>query len=267
MDLDGVYRRERRGDAVHGVPRAAVRAEARLYVLPRALPAGIHPVWDGADAPRAHCFSRRAGVWGRSAPADRAGHFATDVSRQGTGNGHGALRDGRHARSRHRSDARRLDRRQLRLAVDLLHQRADRHPGPRHGVGLRPRGRGDRREEPQPRSGAENEHRLVGHRAAHRRAMRAAVLPRGGAARRLVRVDVDHHLVLGGTGLHRGLCRTRADVRSASRQHSPLQGHGVPVGDAHRHAEFRAADGDNVPAAALHADTARLLGDETQASR
>ncbi len=128
------------------------------------------------------------GLRRRRAAADRAGHLAADVPPEGAGDGDGPLRHGRHARPGRRPDARRVDRRQLLVAVDLLHQHPGRAPRPRDGGRVRPRGRGDRRQEPRARRGPAQEHRLVGHRADGRRALLAAVRPRRRAAGRLVPV-------------------------------------------------------------------------------
>ena len=66
------------------------------------------------------------------------------------------------------------------------------HPRPGDGGGLRPRGRGHRREEPRPGRRAAQGHRLVGHRPARRGPVLAAVRARGGAAGRLVPVARHH---------------------------------------------------------------------------
>ena len=157
-------------------------------------------------------------------------------------------------------DPRRVDRRQLLVAVDLLHQHPGRHRGPRDGRHLRARGRGDRRQEPRARRGPAQERRLVGHRPHGRGPLLAAVRARGGAAGRLVPVEAHPRDVARRRRRHRGLRHPRAHVRGAGRQHPPLQGSGVPLGHAHRLADVRAAHGDDVPLAAVHADAARLHG-------
>ena len=58
-----------------------------------------------------------------------------------------------------------------------------------------------------------------------------------------------------------GVHHPRAHVRRPRREHPPLQGPGVPVGDPHRLAHVRAPHGDDVPPAALHARAPRLHGD------
>ena len=80
----------------------------------------------GALAADAGRLPRAAGPRRRRAAADRAGHPAPDLPARGAGHGDGALRHGGHGRPGDRPDARRLHRRQLHLAVDLLHQPAGR---------------------------------------------------------------------------------------------------------------------------------------------
>ena len=102
------------------------RTQALLHDLRAAVHRLLVPVRhcaqpSGADR-RAHPARR-----GRRRPAAlRAGHPGRHVLHRKTRHGLRALRHGRGGGARHRPDAGRLDHRQFQLALDLLHQPADR---------------------------------------------------------------------------------------------------------------------------------------------
>src|SRR5690349_25004007 len=74
---------------------------------------------------RVLAYRPRVGRWGAD---DRvAGGAVRGISARGSGNGDGAVRTWRDGRSDNRSDGGWMDNRQLRLALDLLHQSAGRH--------------------------------------------------------------------------------------------------------------------------------------------
>ena len=65
---------------------------------------------------------------------------------------------------------------------------------------------------------------------------------------------------IGGRAAAVGLRRARADRARAGRRPEPLQGQGLPVRHAHRRHDVRDPDVDHLPAAALHAGAAGVLG-------
>ena len=95
-----------------------------------------------AEPQRADRLSRPARAWRRRHADQRASHPGRHVSAAKARPGVRALRHRRHRRADGRADARRLDHRQLFLALDFFHQRADRHrlAGARALAGRRARG-------------------------------------------------------------------------------------------------------------------------------
>ena len=151
---------------LHGVPRAPLRAEARLHALPGAVPAGFDPLRHRAHADPLIVYRAIQGLGaGALQPTEQAILRQTFPPKE-QGMAMALFAMAVMLGPAVGPDAGRLDRRQLLVAVDLLHQRPGRHPGPRHGGDLRPRGRGHRRQEPRARRGPAQEHRLVGHRPA-----------------------------------------------------------------------------------------------------
>ena len=130
----------------------------------------------------------------RRAAGDLTVDPGRDVPARGARPRQRPLRTRRRRRPDDRPDPRRLDHRQLLVAVDLLRQPADRPRRHAPDVLLHPRPQGKAPRRPR---------RLAGHRAAGRRDRIAADRPRTRRARRLV---------LG--GLHRG-----PDHRGGSRHH------------------------------------------------
>ena len=90
-------------------------------------------------ARRLDLLARRAGARRRRAAVHRAGHAVRGVPAEGSRHRPGDVRRRRDGRPDARPDARRLHRRQLQLALDLLHQRAARHLRGVHGVHVRAR--------------------------------------------------------------------------------------------------------------------------------
>ena len=87
----------------------------------------VVPVRHVAHSGRADDVARGAGRRRRRATLDRAGDDASDLSARRARDGAGHLLARHHRRADARSDAGRMDHRQLQLGLVLLHQRADRH--------------------------------------------------------------------------------------------------------------------------------------------
>ncbi len=262
MDQHRLRDRARRGHAAHRVPRAALRPEARLRGFARAVPGRLGALRSRGLARLARDLPRAPGPRRGRAPAHGAGDPAADLPATGAGHGDGGLRDGRHARPRGGADARRLHRRPLALVLDLLHQPSGRRARPLHGDELRARGRGHPRQEPEARRGAAQERRLARASGSSRSgSSRSSTSSRRGSAttgsRRRTIVRVLHR----GLGRARGVRDPRAHDAVARGEPPALQGSGVHVGDGHRRADVRDADGEHVPLAALHAGAARLHRD------
>ena len=181
---------------------------------------------------------------------------------EGAGHGDGAVRHGGHDRPRVRPDAGRLHRRQLQLAVDLLHQPAGRRARPLHGHELRARAGGHPRRQPRRRREAAQEHGLGrASRSSASGCARCSTCSRRatattGSTRRSSRRCARRSLFALAAFVIRELT---APVPGG--QPLAVQGHGVPLGDAHRRRDVRDADVDHVPPAGVHAGAARLHRD------
>ncbi len=135
LDRGGLPAGRDRVDAAVGQARRPVRAQVLLPGGDRHLPVrlgavGAEPLADRADRVPGHAGSRRRRADGRRA-GDRRRHRLAARTRSLPGAVRGGVRRGEH----HRSAARRRVRRSAVLALDLLHQPADRRG--------RARGRGD----------------------------------------------------------------------------------------------------------------------------
>ena len=106
--------------------------------------------------------------------------------------------------------------------------------------------------------GAAKEHRLVGHRADGRGLCALQYVLEEGQPDDWFESTIDLVGVSSRARRLRGVRRPGAHVRSAGREHAALQGSGLPLGDDHRLAHVRAAHGDHVLLAAVHAGAARL---------
>ena len=106
------------------------RPQTLLHDLRGAVRHQLHAVRPRALAAPAHLLPRSAGSRRRRPPAQRAGHPRRHLPPAQARPGLRRLRHGRRPRPRHRPHPRRLDHRQLQLALDLLHQRPHRHPLP-----------------------------------------------------------------------------------------------------------------------------------------
>ena len=90
----------------------------------------LHAVRPGAVAAHAGLLPRAAGSGRRRSCAERAGHPRRHLLAQGPRQGLCDVWAGSGVRAGDRAYAGRLDHRQLQLALDLLHQRADCDPEP-----------------------------------------------------------------------------------------------------------------------------------------
>ncbi len=99
----------------------------------------LHAVRLCADAATADCGACAAGPWRRRPRHQRTGHPGRHLSRGKTRPGLRAIRHGGGGGAGHRPHLRRLDHRQLQLALDLLHQRSG---GAGVAVPHKPHGRG-----------------------------------------------------------------------------------------------------------------------------
>ena len=118
------------GDRVGHRP---VRAQADLHALAHRVPRRLQPVRSGLVGQFAHRLPRPAGTRRRHDPACRAVHAGPCRRAATHGPGDECHRRPDRAGPDPRARARWFDRFQLQLALDLLHQRADRHRHPRAG--------------------------------------------------------------------------------------------------------------------------------------
>ena len=101
----------------------------RFYMIVRgAVHAQLAAVRTGALARRADRVPRSARDRRRRAAADVAGHPGGELPARKARHGDGGVWHGRGGRARHRADPRRMDHRQLQLALDFPDQSAVRHP-------------------------------------------------------------------------------------------------------------------------------------------
>ncbi len=178
LGLDQLLDRQRHRHPALGVARAALRQKALLHFLARRLRARVDPVRSRHQPDAAHHRPHRPGARRRRAHREGPGADVRDRPARGTGEGEHHLLPRRHRRARHRSRARRLSDRQLRLALDFLHQHSARHHGRVHGQHLSSAGRSAR---------AQKGHgRLAGHPLPRARARRVPDRAGAGPAGRLV---------------------------------------------------------------------------------
>ena len=177
------------GHAADWFSGATVRTEARVHGMSGVVRGRFRALRHGTHAAAARGLPGDPGPRRGRIAADRAGHPATDVSAAGAGDGDGRLRHGRRARTGVRSDPRRLHRRQLLLAVDLLHQRSGRRDLAADGVALRARAGGRAGGDAHHGRAPAQEHGLVRHRHADRRPRHDAVRARGRKSQRLVLIE------------------------------------------------------------------------------
>ncbi len=149
----------------------------------------LSPLRHGYQPRVPHLLPHPAGPYRRRLAAARPSRPARDLPAQAARNRHGGLRPRHYPRAHPRPHARRLDHRQLLLALDLLPQRADR-------CDLRPH---DERFRPRPalyRQEQDRRHRPLGHRIPRPRFRHVTGGSRHRAAQRLVRQHPDPRLHL-----------------------------------------------------------------------
>ena len=135
LGADLLPRGQRRDPARHRLARRRARAQALLRLQHDRVHGRLGPLRPRAEPD--HAPDRAHAPGHRRRPADAAvpGHHVGDLPVPAARHGHGGLGHGHHDGADLRPDPRRMDRRQLVVALDLLHQRADR--GPRHVRGER----------------------------------------------------------------------------------------------------------------------------------
>ena len=140
-----LHRGQRDHPAAHQLAVGPLRATELLHRIDRHLHRGVVLLRQRAHAGRTGGSPGGPGDRWRRPHQHGAGHPLRRLPRQGAGDRPGHFRDGGHGRADAGADARRLDHRQLRLALDLLHQPAPRRHGgdpdvaARAGAGPRPR--------------------------------------------------------------------------------------------------------------------------------
>ena len=122
--------RQRDHPADHRLADRASRAPQLLPAVDRRLHPRLRAVWHGHESRPTDPVPRDPGPCRRWSSAVEPGRAAGRLPGRAARHGHDAVRPGRADRARRRSDARRLDHRQLLLAVGVLDQRPRRPPGP-----------------------------------------------------------------------------------------------------------------------------------------
>ena len=107
-----------------------LRTQALLHDLRRDLHRLLVPLRHRQHPPAPHLRAHPARRRRRRPRPQRTGHPRRHLPRRKARSGLRRLRHGRRHRARHRPHPRRLDHRQLQLALDLLHQHPRRHPLP-----------------------------------------------------------------------------------------------------------------------------------------
>ncbi len=175
-----VPRGQRHRAADHGLARQLLRAAAPAARRRDQLHDRVVLVRPGADAADPDLLPHHPGRHRRRHAAALAGDHARGVPAARARPGDGGVGDGDRRRADLRAGARRLADRQLQLAVDLLHQHADRRALGGDDPGVHPRPAYIKREL--------GEDRRLGDRAARGGDRRAADRPRQGAGGGLVRI-------------------------------------------------------------------------------
>ena len=253
----GLRDRDRARDAADGVPRALLRAEARLPVL----------AWGCS------CSARRCAAW-----PDRCRRWWRSARSRGSARARCSRRSRRSCarRSRRRSRAWRWRCSAWRsmhrsggwarrsaatsstttLAVDLLHQPAGR--AARASSWCRASCTSRRTSAATNRARADEQRKNLDWQGIALLTIGLASLQyvlEEGSTRRLVRV-AHHRAAVVRRGVRaRGVRDPRADGARARRGPVAVQGPGLPLGHADRRGDVRDAVVDHVPAAALHADS------------
>jgi hypothetical protein len=171
----GVRGRQRDHRADGELARHVLRQAKLLRGVDRALHGGLVLLRPCVEHLGARALPLFAGGRRRRAAFDLAVDPRRDVSAGGARLRDLALWHGHRRRPYDRADARRMDHRQLHVAVDLLRELADRRAGRVPHVDLRARSLRDAGDRP---------HRLAGHRAARRRRRLAADRSRAPCAAR-----------------------------------------------------------------------------------
>ena len=131
----GLRGSERDRATAHRLARRPLRQEALLHLLADRLHPRLGHVRHGDHAAALDHRPRAARLDGRRFTRQSAGHLVRDVSEGGAGRRPSILRRDRDCGTRDRAHARRLSGNQHRLALDLLRQRAARHPRRVHVLG------------------------------------------------------------------------------------------------------------------------------------
>ena len=177
--------RQRHHDPDDRMDLIALRTQALLPDLGRRIRRSLGALRRRAIARSDGALSLDTGRSGRGDGAVVAGDPDGDVPAQRTADGDGDVGDGADGRADHGADARRMDHRQLELALEFLHQPADRRRGVPDGVDLRSR---PGVPASPPRQGRQD--RLHRYHPARRRARPGPAGARSRAAGRLVQLAV-----------------------------------------------------------------------------
>ncbi len=159
------------------------RSQTALSGIFRSVYVGFHPLRHGHQLPPDADLPRHPGCGRRCADPGLPGHFARNFPPGRARHGHGPMGHGRGAGAGHRAHPGRLAHGSIRLALDLLHQRAGERCRHFDGGILCPRSA-----LPAPRR---QEGRLVGHRIAGRGADQHADRHGARPAGKLVRFEHD----------------------------------------------------------------------------